>query len=408
MKTRFAPLMLAVGLVVTAQPARAQQEATAPTHGELRRLTREQLHGAQYHLPLLGNEETPIRFHGGRGSIEYGTGATERVQAAVKGDLIALGDLDGDNVADAAVVVSIDSGGSGTFIYLLAMQDRERAPVQAGRAFLGDRVRVQGITIVRGRIFVTMLAHGPGDGLCCPSVEVGRAFMLQGSRLVPSQLLVIESPLPGGVVATGVEVRGRTSTQAAGDGLAYLVHDAHGGVIGMGRIPVGAGLGSAGTFATPVNFLAGDGGPGRIEVVDVHASDGSPLARASVQVRLEAAADRPPVLPPPATRRIVIQNPVTGAAVGTSVDLRGWISTVPFENNLTYRVYSEGGTVIDRGWIMVEGDLGERGTFAKSITLAGRQVAGQVRIEVRDVNEADGSLFASTTVQAFLWPDRGD
>ena len=114
------------------------------------------------------------------------------------------------------------------------------------------------------------------------------------------------------------------------------------------------------------------------------------------------------MLAQPAARRIVIQKPVTGTTVGTSVDLRGWISTVPFENNLTYRVYSEGGAVIDRGWIMVEGELGERGTFAKSITLAGTQVAGPVRIEVRDVSEADGSLFASTTVQAYLWPDRGD
>ena len=53
---------------------------------------------------------------------------------------------------------------------------------------------------------------------------------------------------------------------------------------------------------------------------------------------------------------------------------------------------------------MVEGDLGERGTFAKSITLADTAVAGPVSIEVRDVNEADGSLFASTTVQVFVIP----
>ena len=105
----------------------------------------------------------------------------------------------------------------------------------------------------------------------------------------------------------------------------------------------------------------------------------------------------------PAPQQIVLETPVTGATVGTSVELRGWISAVPFENNLTYRVYSEGGAVIGRGWIMVQGDLGERGTFAKSIALASTHAAGPVRIEVRDVSEADGSLFASTTVQVFLW-----
>ena len=172
----------------------------------------------------------------------------------------------------------------------------------------------------------------------------------------------------------------------------------------MGRIPVAAELGKPAAFAAPVSFLAGAGGPGRIEIVDVHQGDGSTLARTSVQVLLEAAvaARRPP---PP---EIVLETPVTGATVGNSVELRGWISTVPFENNLTYRVYSEGGVVIDRGWIMVEGDLGERGTFAKSIALADTPAAGPVRIEVRDVSEADGTLFASTTVQVFLSAERGD
>ena len=163
MKTRFARLqtafvaaILAVGLLVTSPPARAQQEATAPMDGELRRLTLEQLHDGQYHLPLLGDEDTPIRFRGGQGSIRYGAGATERVQTGLVGDLVAFGDLDGDQVADAAVVVFIDSGGSGTFIYLLAMHDREGTPVQAGREFLGDRVRVKSLTISGGHIIVTM------------------------------------------------------------------------------------------------------------------------------------------------------------------------------------------------------------------------------------------------------------
>ena len=209
--------------------------------------------------------------------------------------------------------------------------------------------------------------------------------------------------LPGEKVATGIDARGRTSTHPSGDGLAYLVYDAHGGVIGTGRIPVAADGRSDGTFAAPVSFLAGAGGPGRIEIVDVHQGDGSALGRASVQVLLEASeAARRPAPQQPVPQQIVLETPVTGAAVGTSVEVRGWISTVPFENNLTYRVYSEGGAVMDRCWITVEGDLGERGTFAKSITLPSTRASGPVRIEVRDVNEADGSLFASTTVQVLF------
>ena len=411
LQTGVATAVIAVGLLAAALPACAQEEGAPPTDREPRPLSLKQLQNAQYRLPLLGDEETSIRFHGGQGSIKYGEGATERVQAGLVGDLVAHGDLDGDAVADAAAVVFIDPGGSGTFIHLLAMRNRAGTPVQAGREFLGDRVRVQSLAIWGGRIFVTMLAHGPGDGLCCPSIEITRAFTyrptgrrpLRRPRLVPSQLIMIESPLPGERVATGVEVRGSTSTHPSADGLAYLVYDAAGGVIGMGRIPVAADSRSHGTFAAPVSFLAGAGGPGRIEIVDVHRGDGSALARASAQVLLAAAdSARRPVPQQPAPRQIVLRTPVTGAAVGASVELHGWISTVPFENNLSYRVYSEGGVVIGRGWIMVEGDLGERGTFAKSITLPSTQTAGPVRIEVRDVNEADGSLFASTTVQVFF------
>ncbi len=397
MRTGFALSVLTLGLLVVSAQARDQPHTTAPADGEPRRLTQEQLRDGEYQLPLLGDEETPIRFRGGRRSIRYGVGATERVEAGLVGDLVAFGDLDGDGVVDAAVVVFVNTGGSGTFIHVLALRDREGTPVQAGREFLGDRVHVKSIAISGGHIFVTMDAHGPGDGLCCPSIATIRAFMLRGSRLVPTRALVIASPLPGETIATGAEVRGST-THSSADGLAYLVYDARGGVIGLGRIPVDADSGTPGTFAAPVNFLAGDAGPGHVEIVDVDSGDGSALARASVQVLLEAAqAARRPVPP-----QIVLQAPLSGAPVGTSVEVRGWVSTIPFENNLTYRVYSEGGVVIERGWIMVDGGLGEAGTFAKSITLASAHAAGPVRIEVRDVSEADGSLFTSTTVQVYF------
>ena len=75
---------------MTSQPAHAQEKTKARSDGELRLLTLEQLRNGQYHLPLRGDEETPIRFHEGQGSIKYGAGATEQVQAGLVGDLVAL------------------------------------------------------------------------------------------------------------------------------------------------------------------------------------------------------------------------------------------------------------------------------------------------------------------------------
>ncbi|MCY4114092.1 MAG: hypothetical protein OXG33_09180 [Chloroflexi bacterium] len=368
------------------------------------RLTLEQLRNAEYRLPLLGEENTPIRLEDGEGSIAYGEGATERDYTGIDNDTVAFGDLDGDGIADAAVVLFTSGGGSGTFKHLVAVLDRDGEPVQAARTYLGDRVPVRSLTIAGGRIVAETVTHRAGDGLCCPTLEITRDFALRDGKLAERRALVVESPLPGETVASGFEVRGTTTMRPSGDGLRYLVYDARGGVIGMGTLPVEGFEGSLGTFAAPVEFIAGEGVPGRIEIVDAGA--GSAVARTNVLVVLEATPsmygaqpdeemDRP-------VRELVLEAPLSGATVGTEIEVRGRISVMPFEKNLTYRIYDEAGTVVGESYITVEGDLDGPGTFARSIAVTGTTAPGRLRIEVRDVSEADGSLFVSTWVEVWF------
>ena len=377
-------------------------EAPTPQSMVTQRLTLEQLRNAEYRLPLLGDEETPIQLVDGEGSIAYGEGATERDYAGLVDDAVAFGDLDDDGIADAAVVVFTSGGGSGTFRYLIAVLDRDGAPVQAARVYLGDRVPVESMTISSGEIVMEMLAHRRSDGLCCPTLNITRAFALRGDQLVPRQALVIESPLPGETVASGVEVQGTTSTYPSADGLAYLVYDARGGVIGMGRLAVAGGEGQPGTFAAPVQFIAGAGGPGRIEIVDVHQGDGSALARTAVQVILEAAPLPEGMRQRQPTPELVLEAPLSGATVGATVELRGRISVMPFEKNLSYRIYNQAGTVVGEGAMTLEGDYGGPGTFAKSIAITGVYAAGPIRIEIVEASVIDGSLIVSTSVEVFF------
>ncbi|MCY4110010.1 MAG: hypothetical protein OXG11_13405 [Chloroflexi bacterium] len=373
----------------------------APADAESR-LTLEQLRNAEYRLPLIGDEETPIRFVDGQASIQLGEGATERAHAGLVDDTFALGDLDNDGIADAVVVVYINYGGTGTFIHLVAFLDRDGAPVQAGRVLLGDRARVESMTIVAGEISANMLTHGPDDGLCCPSLNVTRKFRLQAGRIASVQSLVLEAPLPGQKVASGVEVRGRTSTPPPSGSLTYLVYDARGGVIGMGRIPVTAELDQSGAFAQQIEFNSGAGGPGRIEVIDEHWAESSALATTAVQVVLEATpitdgrTSREPV------PELVLEAPLSGATVGSEVELRGRISTMPFEKNLSYRIYDQTGMMVGESYISVEGDYDGPGTFVKSIPLTGIYAAGPVRIEVREESVVDGALIVSTSVTVFF------
>ncbi|MBI2886759.1 MAG: FG-GAP repeat protein [Chloroflexi bacterium] len=141
----------------------------------------EQARNAEYRLPLVDprdrrEKETAVRLVNG----EYTSSSEsppERIRVGLLAGQVAVGDLDGDGVADAAVPLWLNTGGSGTFIYLIALLDRNPLLVQAGRALLGDRVKVNAIGIADdGTTTVDMIAHGQGDPMCCPTRLVVRTF----------------------------------------------------------------------------------------------------------------------------------------------------------------------------------------------------------------------------------------
>ncbi len=158
-------------------PPHTEQPITEPTSlpsGELQRLTLEQLRNAAYHIPYQHHAEPPIRLQDGQADLFY-----EGVPAGGVwlGDQVAFGDLDGDHIADAAVIVFYNGGGSGTFTSLVAVLDRDGAPVQATQYRLGDRVEVRSVTISHGDIVLDILAHGPEDTRCCPTQAVTRKYV---------------------------------------------------------------------------------------------------------------------------------------------------------------------------------------------------------------------------------------
>jgi len=91
----------------------------------------------------------------------------------------AVGDLDGDGSPDAAVVLATETGGSGTFVDLAVVLNRDGRPENVATAFLGDRVPVDRIRIVDGEIQVDLTMHGPADPILlpgCPSSNLLRAL----------------------------------------------------------------------------------------------------------------------------------------------------------------------------------------------------------------------------------------
>lgn len=120
------------------------------------------------------------------GSVRLENGAYEDAARRTAVFLLpeyAVGDLDGDSVPDAAVLLATNTGGSGTFHDLVAVLNRDGQPEAAAAIFLGDRVPTERIRIVEGTIELDVTMHGPGDPMCCPSVDVTRRFRLEDGAL---------------------------------------------------------------------------------------------------------------------------------------------------------------------------------------------------------------------------------
>jgi hypothetical protein len=99
-------------------------------------------------------------------------------------------------------------------------------------------------------------------------------------------------------------------------------------------------------------------------------------------------------------RTIMIESPVNGSEVFTSVPIKGKVAIAPFENNLAYRIYDVSGIELSAGPISVLAtDPGAPGTFEALIPLGSVLSGALIRIEVQDLSAADGSLLAMDSVE---------
>ncbi len=109
--------------------------------------------------------------------------ATEIVVRAT--DWHAFGDLDGDGVTDAVIVLEGDPGGSGVFFDLMPVLNRGGRPMPLMPTELGDRVEIEFLEILPdGSVRLRMIRQGPDDPQCCPSLDVTQRYRLNGEQLV--------------------------------------------------------------------------------------------------------------------------------------------------------------------------------------------------------------------------------
>ncbi len=101
------------------------------------------------------------------------------------GEPIATGDLNGDKVDDAAVILISNPGTAGTYYDLAAVLNMGGTPYNIAIEPLGQNIQVKSLSITSGVIRVDMMVQGPRDPQCCPTLAVTRNFKLQGNQLAP-------------------------------------------------------------------------------------------------------------------------------------------------------------------------------------------------------------------------------
>ena len=123
-------------------------------------LTWAQLRNATYPSELPRSKAAPLQDGVYEEEIVPGAATRLKIQLA---DIAGFGQLDADGSIDAAVVLIGSPGGSGTFIYLVAVLNEGGSPVPVATVLLGDRVAVRGVEIEDHRITVGMRVRGPSD-----------------------------------------------------------------------------------------------------------------------------------------------------------------------------------------------------------------------------------------------------
>ena len=218
-----------------------------------------------------------------------------------------LGDLDGQGELDAAAITIEEPGGSGTFFYLHALINDEGTLQDAGFAFLGDRIRIEGVSVHDGVITVAMLDRRPDEPFVePPSVPVIRQFRLQVGDLVEvsggrdgafacdaslpdAPLVLVRTPDSGDAVASGFRVSGCSRTFESTVNWRLLGRT--GEVLAEGHTS-GGGVDGPGAFSFTVEYAAAERQLAHLEVFEVDASgglEGYPPPRDIVPVVLAAS-----------------------------------------------------------------------------------------------------------------------
>ena len=257
-----------------------------PTPTALSGLTLDMLRNGTYNAPAFGK------------TVKLVNGAYSGADSysVLMLDTVAFGDLNGDGVVDAAILLVESGGGSGAFVSLIPVLNLAGAPSQAGQVQLGDRVQVTAMKIASSAVSLDMVVPGPNDPLCCPSQPETQTYQMIGNTFWMTHVtsttpdnhersITINTPAQNADVTNPFTISGSVTIAPFENTLAYRVYLPDGTKVNESPQDVDSGgiMGGPGTFTRQVDLgNAGITGPVIFQFLDLSAADGSIMAMGSV------------------------------------------------------------------------------------------------------------------------------
>jgi Immunoglobulin-like domain of bacterial spore germination len=229
------------------------------------------------------------------GAYSEGSGADQYSVQML--DTVAFGNLDSDGITDAAVILVENTGGTGEFESVVAILNKNGAPSQAGQAELGDRVKVNAMSINASKVELDMLVQGPNDPMCCPSLfesqsyeVVEKALWLTSLSTLTSdgqqkRFISINTPPDYSSVTNPFTITGNETIAPFENTLTYRVFLADGTKVNESTLIEDSNgvAGGPGTFSQQIDLgNAGVTGPIIIQFLDLSPADGSTQALGAV------------------------------------------------------------------------------------------------------------------------------
>jgi len=152
-------------------------------------------------------EGRAVHLIDGSREVAAALGSATKIRTAVLGQPV-YGDIDGDGDKDAALLLTHDPGGSGTFYYVAAAISLNGRYQATNTVLLGDRIAPMDITIRSGTVVVKFADRRLEEPMStAPSVNRTTVIILKNNKLIKIGPLGEGDQIFEGWVTIGHEVR---------------------------------------------------------------------------------------------------------------------------------------------------------------------------------------------------------